>query len=115
MKETTSNFRVSIDVLENIIRPKVKKFISEILKGRYKEHVSDSFIEAYIVREFLDEYFANTRNIPVNIAYKSCVTLFESLLEHGCKTGGNGHHVAQSFCNYFSDYPSFESLIEVQN
>ena len=87
--------------LDKIIKPKIQKFIKETLNGRYKDHVSDTFIEAYLMRQFKDIYFSNPKNTLENIAYKAASPLFEVLLEHECKAGGNGHHVAQSFCSYF--------------
>lgn len=105
------NITMDYNTLEATIKPIIKKFIAETLNGRYKDYVSDAFIEAYIVQNFKDEYFGNPHNNISNIAYKSCINLFENLLEHGCGTGGNGHHVAQSLCKYFPADKSLEDLI----
>jgi hypothetical protein len=34
-------------------------------------------------------------------AYKATVGIFESVLEHECRAGGNGHHVAQNLAKKF--------------
>lgn len=100
--QITKDQVLNIDTLESLIRPKVQYFINS-LKGRYKNHVSDLFIESFIVKEFVQIYFEFPGANPENIAYKSCITLFESILERECKVPSNGHHVAQSFCKYFKD------------
>ncbi len=86
--------------VEEIVKERATYFV-DTLNSRYKAHVSDDFIIAYIVHHF-NRYWIPGRNqhIP-DLAYKSCVTLFESLLEYGCKAGGNGHHVAQNFSSIF--------------
>lgn len=38
--------------------------------------------------------------------------IFESVLEHGCRAGGNGHHVAQYLSSAFENY-DFEEGWEV--
>jgi hypothetical protein len=94
---------MKIKELENFINLKIDEFIKS-LDNRFEKHVSNEFIKIYILNEFKSiltekEYYVEL----VNAAYSSCVYLFESLLEHGCRVSCNGHHIAQQFASYFSD------------
>jgi len=92
--------------IEELVKEKCDIFIVD-LNGLFKEHVSDTFIKAYIKTNFMyilsinynDNYTPN----PINLAYDSCCYLFESLLEYGCNVSCNGHHVAQKFASLFPD------------
>lgn len=72
------------------------------LEGRFKDHVSDAFIAAFLIDKFVNVYHQNYQNNIENIAYKAAIPLFEHLLEHGCKITMNGHHVAQAFARWIS-------------
>ena len=92
---------------KQLVQEKISDFVKE-LEGIYKEHVSDRFLEAYLIREFEHEYIAERKNRPTdrkiylqNLAYKCSCPLFESLLEYGCSVHINGHHIAQRFANKF--------------
>ena len=72
------------------------------LKGHYSKYCSDGFLIAYIERSFEKSYHRHYLNVECEVAYHAVVELFESVLEYGCKAGGNGHHVAQDFVKRFS-------------
>lgn len=74
----------------------VEAFITEKLDGRYREFVSDRFLKSLMVRSCAPQAKQILAG-DLNAAYSSVCYIFESLLEHGCRAGGNGHHVAQSF------------------
>jgi hypothetical protein len=88
--------------VNKFIQDKTNEFVISLNK-RYQEHVSDTFIVAYILSEFIPKVKKNPNIRLEQAAYDSCVYLFESLLEHGCSVIGNGHHVAQYFASYFSN------------
>lgn len=93
--------KTTIEVME-IVHEKATEFATRT-SGRYKNYVSDEFIVAYIESEFCALFVRTRWKEPQNLAYASCVTLFEELLEHRCKVPGNGHHVAQAFAAMFKD------------
>jgi hypothetical protein len=106
-------FKLEKDLFEQ----KLNEFIKS-LNNRFIKHVSNEFIKAYILGEFKN-IIIETPNISLeDVAYKSSVYLFESLLEHGCIASCNGHHVAQYFASYFKDikieYKTKDILIEIK-
>lgn len=93
-----------------IIIPKVvDEFITE-LNGRYKEFISDIMLKHLLTERILKEYRIKypatdeeemlRYNLHV-VAYHIGCEIFESILEHECKAGGNGHHVAQDLATKF--------------
>jgi hypothetical protein len=88
--------------LEQLAREKATQFAA-LLNGRYRKHISDQFMIAYLVRDFMCEVRTNRTVLDdlENAAYAAAAPLFEGLLEQECKTGGNGHHVAQNFASLF--------------
>lgn len=78
------------------------------LNGRYREHVPDRFLIELIMYR-MDSGSPHRKECPhtvaeltfldrdPNEAYIAVCFIFERILEHGCRAGGNGHHVAQSF------------------
>jgi hypothetical protein len=74
----------------------VKQFIDQKLDGRYLVHVSDAFLAALMVRSCAPKVKEILEGDP-NEAYSGVCYIFENILEHKCRAGGNGHHVAQSF------------------
>lgn len=93
---------------EEILKPIIKKFVGEVLARRYESHASDPMIVSLILsrlgepsRRESDKCLGQimTEGDP-NAAYEAARWLFETVLEHGCRAGGNGHHVAQSFSEY---------------
>ncbi len=88
--------------VEVFVREKATEFVGT-LDGRYKTHVSDQFMVAFILYHFTLYWIPIANQSIQHLAYQSCVNLFESLLEYGCKAGGNGHHVAQKFSSLFPD------------
>jgi hypothetical protein len=93
--------------IKSFVEAKIDEFVVE-LNGRFREHVSDTFLKAYLIRSFEEEYRkARERKKSVNfvdVAYKSSVYLFEIVLIYGCKMNGNGHHLATDFGNVFKDF-----------
>lgn len=94
---------------KEIILPIVRGFINEDLQGRYKEHASDKMLEALIMQRMQeswkdhDPFISRGHSLlrgDINVAYDAVCVIFESILEHGCRAGGNGHHVAQRFSAY---------------
>lgn len=73
------------------------------LGDRFKDHVSNTFIVAFLVDRFEDLYRANMKQCAKNIAYATADHLFEYLLECKCGASCNGHHVAQQYCDYFRE------------
>lgn len=95
------------EIATKIVTIKATDFTKK-LKGRYKNLISDEFIIAYITYNFVNLYMDHRMKgvkspNAINIAYDSCIELFESILEHRCNATGNGHHVAQMFTEYFED------------
>jgi hypothetical protein len=87
---------------------KSKKFIKD-LDGRFQLHVSDLFLAQYLSMKFESVYMQEQHDRgdepnAKNVAYQVSCWLFESVLEHGCETGGNGHHVAQQFASFFEEF-----------
>ena len=92
--------------IEEIVAPVVEKFVAEKLDGRYRDHCSDKMLAALIMfhlgeasRREPEKCLAQVviEGDP-NAAYDAVCWLFEHVLEDKCRAGGNGHHVAQSFC-----------------
>lgn len=87
--------------LQSNTKEKIQLFVKD-LNGRFRHHISDELMVIYLCDQFSKEKFESGENaLERNIAYRSCVYLFETLLEHGCNEPMNGHHVAQKFCEYF--------------
>jgi 3-deoxy-D-arabino-heptulosonate 7-phosphate (DAHP) synthase class II len=80
----------------------IKQFVKD-LDGRFKHHISDEFMIAYLIDEFENKRYHHPSRLIENTAYAASLNLFENLLEHGCKEIMNGHHVAQKFSTYFKD------------
>jgi len=78
-------------------------FIDEKLDGRYREHVSDVFLKALMVRSCAPKA-ASIIDGHSTVGYEAVCFIFESILEYRCRAGGNGHHVAQSFQAFIEDY-----------
>lgn len=94
--------------IREIVSKRAEDFIKS-LNGRYKDFVSDKFIQAYIVRTYVNLWSdRNYKSLPFSssdLAYHSCIELFECLLEGECGIISNGHHVAQKFGEKFFDEP----------
>jgi 3'-phosphoadenosine 5'-phosphosulfate (PAPS) 3'-phosphatase len=97
--------------LEEEIKREVRVFV-EGLNGRYRAHCSDEFLSALIMSQLNSEYPHNDVVVReesshtvieemlqdnIGAAYYAVCWIFESILEHKCNAGGNGHHVARSF------------------
>lgn len=97
---------------DDILRPIVRRFIDS-QDGRFREHVSDVFLEALIMRE-LGRYLPGPAGMPSfgqaildgreGMAYQAVCYIFESLLEHACGIIMNGHHRAQAFEAMFKEF-----------
>lgn len=92
------------------------KELTDQLNGLFRAHVSDEFLQAYLGRELANHYVPwKQKKIHPNVkklAYESASWMFESVLEHGCNTGCNGHHIAQNFAELFEgvDFLSEETI-----
>jgi hypothetical protein len=100
--------------LEDQFQPIVEKFVAEQLKGRYREHVSDAFLVALLMRELsqpvsnhrpeLSRAAAIVAGDGRGEAYTAACYIFENILEYQRCAGGNGHHVAQNFNACFDHF-----------
>lgn len=96
--------------IEEIVKPVVEKFVAGKLQGRYKDHASDQMLTTLIMYHLGNPSRREPEKCLAHVmvegdgsaAYEATCWLFESVLEHGCRAGGNGHHVAQSFCEAMS-------------
>jgi len=104
---TTNLEKINIDNVIQQVKERIEDFVKNDLKGRYSKHCSDEFLIAYIERSFEKSYHKKYLNVETEVAYHVVVELFESILEYGCRAGGNGHHVAQWFAQKFSYDDSF--------
>ena len=93
---------------EEALRPIVEKWVTG-LNGRFREHISDKCLVGVLLHQ-LDRGYICGKSCAAAIlddsnfaAYESAVWLFEKVLEHECRAGGNGHHVAQSYNQAFLD------------
>lgn len=95
--------------IEELIEPVVVEFVKG-LNGFYKKHCSDEFLVALIMFEIskpssLNSMHSVAEDIVIggnhNAVYTTVCWLFETVLEYGCHTGRNGHHVAQKFAEEF--------------
>jgi len=95
--------------IEEIVTPVVEKFIAS-QNGRYRQHCSDEMLLALIVFRLGDPSRRDEKKCVAeamldgdrNAAYDATCWLFEHILEHKCRAGGNGHHVAQAFSEAMS-------------
>ena len=86
--------------IRNFFAEKAEEFI-KTLNGKFRDHVSDTFIKVYLVDRLDEEYRKFPSEHLRNISHRASLTLFESYLEYGCKAGGHGHHLAQKFSVLF--------------
>lgn len=99
---------------EGYLQASLDRFVAEQLNGRYREHVSDAFLSRLLftklrgicystkpVREMHLEHPYDRRS---EIAYHVGCPVFELILEHHCRAGGNGHHVAQSLAAWMEEF-----------
>lgn len=92
----------TLEQIQDLVSEKTKEFTKN-LNGKYKHHISDDFIQVYLLRSFTKEYLKAQHLSAEQIAYNSSIYLFETILEYGCGEIGNGHHVAQSFSELFKN------------
>ena len=88
---------------EQMIGTHVAAFVAQ-LDGRFREHCSDAMLVGVLMHRLTrTQYGSMTFGAAMlagdsNAAYGAACPVFESILEHHCRAGGNGHHVAQAFC-----------------
>lgn len=95
---------------EQAILAEIRSFVAG-LDGRYREHCSDEFLSRVILERFRrprrhdgvsrGDVLVILKDITA--AYDAACNVFESILEHGCQAGGNGHHVAQAFSAHMNE------------
>ena len=112
--------------MEGILLPLVQKFVED-QRGFYHPHMSDSALTALLMWRLSGSF----RNVTPsksraqallegdpNAAYEASCCIFERILEHGARAGGNGHHRAQAFSAAitagleFAPYPPIRSVEE---
>lgn len=89
---------------EEMIKKHVAAFVAT-LNGRFRDHCSDAMLTEVLMLRFCCEPYRGEHAIRAlatlaedpNAAYDAACPIFERALEHGCRAGGNGHHVAQAF------------------
>lgn len=94
---------------EQRIKKHIQQFVMT-LGTRYREHCSDAFL-AEVLFHHMRWWTVHSRDRvstapgewQLQIAYDASVPVFEAMLEHGCRAGGNGHHVAQRFARFMQD------------
>jgi len=92
----------------------IEQWVSKELDGRYRDQVSDKFLSHLLVQGMRaivydtkpreEQHLDHPYNRRDNIAYNEGCRIFESILEHGCRAGGNGHHVAQDFATCINSF-----------
>lgn len=90
--------------INDIVLPVVQKFVAD-LNGFYRAHCSDKLLTAVIISRLSRRTRHDSMKTVAEAiidgdnsgAYDSVCLIFETILEHECRAGGNGHHVAQSF------------------
>ena len=83
---------------EEELRAYVRQWVKEECKKRYSGKTSHGFLVEMMMRG-LNKICYEKRHWDDrhNIAYSAVCWIFEGVLEHRLKCGGNGHHRAQSF------------------
>mgnify|MGYP000576571242 CR=1 FL=1 len=99
---------------ETLLLAHIMQWIIQELNGRYREHVSDKFLAhvllngvrsiTYPSKPTGKEHMEHPFTERDQIAYASSCPIFEQLLEHACRAGGNGHHVAQDFAKCIAKF-----------
>lgn len=85
---------------ENQLTDIIGAFVGDILHDRYEVFVSSNFLIALLVRQCAPKA-KQILSGDCNEAYHAACPIFESILEHKCHAGGNGHHIAQNFQTFF--------------
>lgn len=99
---------------EKQLQASLDQFVKEKLHGRYGAHVSDTFLSKLLFQRltFLcwkekpegQEHLPHPFERRENIAYDVGYPIFELNLEHHCRAGGNGHHVAQYLADWIKNF-----------
>lgn len=84
-----------------IINQQIKEFVKE-LNGRYEHYLDEATICTLLERLMTVAIKYKHTNTISEAAYNAGCIVFETLLEYGLDAGGNGHHVAQSLANKFT-------------
>jgi hypothetical protein len=99
--------KTSVADRENQLLTHIHNWVIQELNGRYKDFVSDKFLSHLLfqrvqhitwgIKPSHESHLPHPFDRRQQIAYDVGCHIFESNLEHHCRAGGNGHHVAQSF------------------
>jgi hypothetical protein len=98
---------------EEALKEHISRFVAETLNGRYKGYICDTLLTMWLffgVRKIVHAPYQGEEHLEPaferreNIAYDAGCPIFESALEHACRAGGNGHHVAQSFAAHMKEF-----------
>ena len=91
--------------MDEIFKPLVEAFVADT-RGFYRDHASDEMLTALLMWRLAGSWLNSDPNKSraesilegdPNAAYDAACCIFEPVLEHGARAGGNGHHRAQDF------------------
>lgn len=91
--------------LRSVIEKNTNIFVAS-LNGRFRNHVSDEFIKAYLNRMILLTPWAKLSRLD-QAAYDAAQNLFEGILEAELGVRVNGHHIAQNYSKLFAVQEDF--------
>lgn len=112
--------------MTEILQPAVEKFVED-QRGFYHPHMSDAALVALLMWRLSGPFrhLHPGKSLAQallegdhNAAYEASCCVFERILEHGAKAGGNGHHRAQAFAAAmhealeFAPYPPIRTVEE---
>lgn len=99
---------------EEQLKASCAAFVADTLRQRYQLHASDAFLAFLLFRGMQsicwkekprnEEHLEHPYERRENLAYEVSVPIFEHGMEHACRAGGNGHHVAQSFAAHMREF-----------
>lgn len=99
---------------ESLLLAHIGQWVEKTLNGRYREYVSDKFLSFLLTQDLRsiiydakpkeEDHLEHPYCRRDQIAYSAGCRVFESNLEHNCRAGGNGHHVAQSFATCINSF-----------
>lgn len=94
--------------MEEVLQPLVEEFVTD-QRGFYRDHASDEMLVALLMWRLSGSSYGGEKSRAEmilegdpNAAYDAACPIFERILEHGARAGGNGHHRAQHFAEAMS-------------
>lgn len=105
---------MSTHTKEEALQASLDRFVAEKLNGRYREYVSDKFLSCLLFHNLRKICYADKPRDEGHLqhpfdrreelAYNIGCPIFELNLEYHCRSGGNGHHVAQSLSEWMKHF-----------